>query len=270
MSTSLKWFVFQKDLNLPIYIRCNINEFHSNLVAFLSSMKFTELSEKEVFKAEMRMKHDKNVRVLEIRPSSSIVAQQIKFAIESDVYGAESIVPRDGHRVYRYKEIAIILYSFGLSEWVLGCFKDFGTGPDNMAYKCVINRYLSWALAPMGIVGFWGKVTDEGIFVLKQRDSQGESVFLDIQANRAVSSKGIEVLHIGSKVFRRDETPVKGQIIRMQKEQFMSFLMQYTNYLDYSGPSVPIRQAIREITQKLEGGVVYFEDNPKIRTDLPF
>ena len=268
MSTLSKWFVFQKDLNLPIYIRCSLDEFHPNLVAFLSSMKFTELSEKEVHETKTQMKSNTNARILEIKLSNAAVAQQIRFAIESDMYGVESIVPRDGHRVYRYKEVAIILYSFGLGEWVLGCFKNFGTGEDKTAYKCVLNRYLSWALAPMGIVGFWGKVTDAGIVVLKQRESQGEALFLDIQGHRSISSNGIEALHAGSKILRRDDTLGKGQVVRMQREQLTSFLLQYTSYLDYSGPSVSIKQALQEIGQGLEG-VIYSEEVSKTQTDLP-
>ena len=205
---------------------------------------------------------------MEIRLGSSTVAQQINFATESDIYGEESIIPKEGHRVYRYKEVAVMLYSFGLTEWVLGCFEDFGTGDKKAAYTCIINRYLSWALAPMGIVGFWGELNGNDIVILKRRESEGNAIFIDIRENKIISLKGIHALSRGSKIVRFDDTLGKGEVIRMQKEQLASFLTQYTSYLDYLGPSVPIRQAVSAIIQRLDG-IISPQNGVATQTDLP-
>ena len=215
-------------------------------------MSFTELSNKERDKAQERAKHDTEAFVLEIKLSNSVVAGRIRSAVESDAYGPESIVPRDGYRVYRYKGVALLLYSFGPREWVAGCFKDFGTGEDESVYRCILNRYLSWALAPVGVVGLWGKFTQGGIEVMQQRESKGEAIFVDVRNNRAITPEGVEDLSGAHKILRRDET-LGQKSIRMSREELSSFLIQYTSYMDYMGPSAPLRQAILAISRSMEG-----------------
>lgn len=267
MNDKQKWYVFQKDLGLPIYVRCDVGEFHPSLVAFLSSMRFTELSGREAEEAAERVGAEREARVLDLRPCGAAVAQQIRSAAESDAHGPESIVPGDGYRVYRHKDVAILLYSFGSKEWVAGAFRDFGTGEAGPAYKAVANRFLGWSLAPLGVVGFWGRWSDEGVVVTRQRDSGGEAVFIDVRRDRAIVPSGApEAIRPDSRVVRLDPTAGPGRR-RMGAEQLAGFLAQHTCYLDYSGPSVPVRQAIRAIAQRLEG-VVRAPAAPGSRPDL--
>ena len=261
MDTEQKYFVFQKGLDLPIYIRYREDEFHPNLGLFLNSLRFTELSDEDIEKAFRTKKVDS--RILDIKLSNAPTAQQIKFATESDTYGSESIIIKNRHKVYRYKEVALILYSFGLGEWVLGCFKDFGVNKQQTAAcKCIIYRYLSWALAPMGIVGFWGHVSDEKAFILRQRESIGNVFFIDLLRNRILDSSGFHPLREGLTIFRQDHTLGLGKTIRMGREQLISFLTQYTSYLDYSGPSLPLKHSIQKMAQRFTGVICPRKDLP--------
>ena len=261
-----KWFVFLKELGLPVYIRCNVDEFLPEFVPFLASLHFTELPKEEVGGARRLIELGGGAKVLEMRPANAVVTKQINSTVPNDVYGSESIVPRDGYKVYRYKKTAIVLYSFGTGEWAAGCFRDFGSGENRTAYRCVINRYLSWALAPMGIVGFWGRKSQAGIEVLKQGESLAEVVFVDIQNGRLVASDGIETIRSDCRIVRYDAA-TGGSQMKMDKIQLTSFLIQYTSYFDYAGPSVPVRQAVREIAWRLEGVVCaksVSETNPRL------
>ena len=252
-----KWFVFSKDLGFPVYIRCNSDEFLPGFISTLNSMQFTELPEEGVDEAKRRVGQDENARVLEIRLANSAIAQQIRSTVPNDAYGLESIVPRDGYRVYRYKGSAIVLYSFGVSEWVAGCFADIGSDENKTACRCILNRYLSWALAPMGVVGFWGRKNRDGIEVLRQRESLAEAIFIDIRNGRLVTSGGVEAIRSDCRIVRYDTMASTSQV-RMDKIQLVSFLVQYTSYLDYAGLSIPLRQAVQEIAQRIEG-IVYAE-----------
>lgn len=250
MDQKKTYFVFRKELGLPIYIKCFLGNFRENFVEFLNSMGF----EKITGEPSPENLEGGGAHILEMKRANSVVASRIRSSLESDTYGPESIVPRDGHRVYRYKGVALLLYSAGPREWVAGCFEDFGTGPDGLAYRSIIGRYLSWALAPRGIVGFWGKFSSPGLEVMRQGESRGEIVFVDIRENRVVTGEGVKPLGPEHRILRRDKSVGKEKI-RMSREELASFLIAYTSYMDYPGPIMPLRQAVLAISSRMEGVV---------------
>jgi hypothetical protein len=259
-------YQYQKEINLPIFISVDLTTFESSFGEFLSKMKFTKLTDKEEIDAQGQLKKNNHARILHMSEASLLVAKQIQSTMESDRYGSESIIPKEGYRVYRYKDLGLMVYSFGAKEWQLGCYKDFGSTEQKMSSRMMINRFLSWALVPHGIVGLWGVSIDDGMVAQRPGDSKGEAVFVDIVGSRLITQDGIKKLRSHFKVLRLDPT-LKGRNIKMSSEELLSFLSAHCTYLDSSGLSVPVRQMIQSMS-KMSEGLVHPAESFRPRTDL--
>lgn len=264
--SKLTYFQYQKDLNLPVYISADLAVFDTNFGEFLSSMKFHKLGTKEEAAALIELKKNNHARILHITEASPLVAKQIQGTMESDRYGTESIIPKDGYRVYRHKDLSLMVYSFGVKEWQLGCYKDFGTNNFKIASRMIINRFLSWALVPHGIVGIWGVTVDGGMVAQRAGDSKGEAVFIDVKGLNIISFDGVKKIKPHFKIMRLDPT-LKGRNIRMTSEELLSFLSAHCSYLDSSGLSVPVRQMIQALS-KMSEGLIHPQESFRPRTDL--
>lgn len=106
---TFKYFQYQKGHKLPVFIRFEAATFGCELSTVLGSMRFSETTEAEYNDA---VKQNTQSRLLDIQEASPGVARQIAYVASSDRYGAESIIPKDGYRVYRYKGVALIVYAF--------------------------------------------------------------------------------------------------------------------------------------------------------------
>lgn len=259
-------FQYQKELNLPIYLSADLTVFDSSFGEFLAKQKFVKLSDKEETEALSQIKKNNTARILHISEASPLVAKQIQSMMESDRYGAESIIPKDGYRVYRYKDLGLMVYSFGAKEWQLGCYKDFGSSAFTVPSRMMINRFLSWALVPHGIVGLWGVTVDDGMVAQRAADSKGEAVFIDVVGLRMISLDGVKKLRPHFKILRLDPT-LKGRNIKMSNEELLSFLSSHCSYLDSSGLSVPVRQMVQALSKMTEG-LVHPQESFRPRTDL--
>lgn len=270
ITTKKTYYQFQKDLNLPLFIAVDQGAFDSTLGDFLVSMKFVKLVDKEESAAIETIKNNHKSRCLSITEASPVVARQIDSTMESDRYGLESITPKPGYQVYRYKNEGIMVYSFGAKVWELGAFNDFGSlkaSPEKkLASRIIINRFLSWSLASYGIVGFWGVTVDGGVVLQRAKDSKGEAVFIDVVGLRVLSLDGVKKMGPKFKVLRLDST-LKGRNIKMSSEELLSFLSAHCSYFDYKGLSVPVRQMIQTMA-KFSEGLVHPEESFRPRTDL--
>ena len=260
------YFQYQKDLNLPVYLTADLGLFESSFGEFMERMKFHKLIDKDEVVAIDVIKKNKNARVLHISEASPIVAKQIQRSMESDRFGAESVIPKEGYRVYRHKDVGLMVYSFGVKEWQLGCYKDFGSTKFSYSSKMVINRYLSWALVPSGLIGLWGVTVDDGIVAQKSMDSAGEAVFVDVIGQRMISCDGVKKLRPHFKILRLDPS-LRGRNIRMTSEELLSFLSSHCSYLDSAGLSIPVRQMIQALSKMTEG-LIHPQESFRPRTDL--
>lgn len=260
------YFQFQKELNIPIYVAADLSGFDPSLAEFLAKLKFSKLADKEEVAALEQIKKDNKARVLHLSEATPIVAKQIQNTMESDRYGAESVIPKEGYRVYRYKEMGLLVYSFAAKEWQLGCYKDFGSTGHAVASRMIINRFLSWALVAHGVIGLWGVIVDDGMVAQRAVDSKGEAVFIDVIGLRMISLDGVKKLRPHFKILRLDST-LKGRNIKMSNEELLSFLSAHCSYLDSSGLSVPVRQMVHTLSKMTEG-LIHPEESFRPRTDL--
>lgn len=260
------YFQYQKELNLPIYVTADISQFEPSFVDFLIKLKFMKLTDKEENEAESQIKKNPLARILHISEASPLVAKQIQSTMESDRYGAESIIPKNGYRVYRYKDLGLMVYSFNAREWQLGCYKDFGAAGAVVQARMMINRFLTWAFVPHGILGLWGVTVDDGMVAQRPGDSRGEAVFIDVVGQRMISFDGVKKLRPHFKILRLDPT-LKGRNVKMSNEELLTFLSAHCSYLDPAGLSVPVRQMVQSLSKMTEG-LYHPQESFRPRTDL--
>ncbi len=260
------YFQYQKDINLPIFLSADLSQFDSTLVDFLSKMKFTKLADKDEAAALEIIKNDNYARVLHLSEASFAVDKQIKSSLESDYYGAESIIPQSGYRVYRYKSVGLMVYSFGAKEWQLGCYRDFGSEANTYSAKIMINRFLTWGLVASGILGLWGVGVEDSVVAQKMVDSNGEAIFVDIKNQRIISQDGVRKIPFNLKILKLDSS-LRGRNVRMSSEELIGFLSIHCSYLDSAGLSVPVRQMIQSLS-KMSQGMLHPQESFRPRTDL--
>ncbi len=264
--SKLTYFQYQKDLNIPLYLSIDLSTFESSFGEFIVDLKFYKLNEKEEATALIELEKNNKARILHFTEASLLVANQINGIRESDYYSAESISPKDGHRIYRYKGVGLMVYSFTAKEWKIGCYKDFGSAHCLLSSRIIINRFLSWALVPHGIVGFWGVQVGDSMVAQKVIDSKGEAVFIDIKGQQMITVEGVKKLRSEFKILRLDPI-LKGKNIRMSSEELLCFLSAHCTYLDSSGLSVPVRQMIQTLS-KMTVGLLHPEESFRPRIDL--
>lgn len=261
------YFQFNKELGLPIYVALDLTHFDPAISDFLTKMRFIKLtSDAEEAGALKKVNNNKDARILNITEATTVVSKQIQATAESDKYGYESIIPKEGYRVYRYKNVGLMIYSFGAKEWQLGCYKDFGSRAHLMASMTIINRFLSWALSPMGILGIWGVVVDDGMVAQRPSESKGEAVFIDIINQKVMSLDGVKRMAPRFKVLRLDPT-IRGRNIKMTSEEYLSFITAHCSFFDYTGLSVPVRQMVQSFAKQTEG-LIHPQESFRPRTDL--
>ncbi len=260
------FFQYMPEANLPVYLRINVNQFNGDFLTLLNQMQFKEVVKSDNHKVIKALESTPHARVLNIKEATPAVAKQIGEAHDSDTYGLESVSKGRGYRIYRFKGEAMMIYSDRATEWEMGCFFDFGSIDQSQKYTMILNRYLTFALAPLGVIGFWGVPVDEGIVVMNARASKGEAVFVDIRERRVLAADGLEKIKGRFKVLRLDPI-LKNKNVRMTGPELLSFLSVNTSYLDIEGLNRSIRQMIQTISVMLEG-VIYPAESFKPRTDL--
>ena len=258
------YFQYHTEEDYPVYLTLEVDErdtedgdFADSCLRLIEQMNFRELSGNEIDLAKRELTKNSFARMLKIVPASYKVVRQIESAAHSDRFGKESILPKEGYKVYRYKDYALMVYSYAAEVWECGVTENFASGASSeeegiFAARTVINRFLSWALAPMGIIGFWGVPVKEGLVVLKPNESQGEVVFLDLNKRKILSMDGAKSIPTRFKVLRLDNK-LKNRNIKMNSEELMSFLSVHTCFLDPEGHSRPVRQLLQAVSRRAEG-----------------
>lgn len=264
--TNYTYFQYFKGLNLPIYVRLNMSNLNSSLLDLLKELKFEELSSSESETAVSGLNTEKFSKVLTIKEATPGVMRQIGSYSESDRFGNESIHPKDSYNVYRYRGLALMVYGHSFKEWEMGCSDSFGTESFELATKIVMTRFLSWSLAPLGIIGLWGVPVEEGMVVQKPLEANGEVVFIDVFKRWLYTNDGQKKMKSSFKILKLDSS-LKDRSIKMGPEQFLSFLSAHCSYFSYGAMTVPTRQMIQSLCRTCEG-LVYPTESFQPRTNL--
>ena len=264
--SEFSYFRYHSGAQLPVFIKVDLSLHEAALPALLESMKFEELAADQVKNVGDELAGNINGRIMTIVPAGVSASRQIDAAVHSDRYGKESVIAKSGYKVYRYKTQALIVYSYGAKEWECGVLPSFSQVQYQEQTRSVIGRYLSWALAPLGLISFWGVPVEEGLVVLKQKDSGGEMVFLDVRQKRILSVDGVKPFPAKMTVLRLDEK-LHDRNIKMSKEELLSFLSLNSGFLDPGGLSIATRQLIHSLVLMCEG-IVHPKESFQSRSEL--
>lgn len=257
---------FQKDINLPIYIKIEVDNFDSHTIDFLNTQGFSKIEESEGISIEKKISTILNGRMLTIKGASVGVSRQIESTVYTDKFGQESITAKPGYKVYRYKSAGLLIYSYGASEWQLAVYDDFGSEKCLLSSVMIITRFLGWALAPCGILGIWGSPVEEGLVVMNPSKSLGESVLIDIRERKLITREGVQNIKGIYKILRLDSTLSKRNIA-MKSEELISFLCQHITFFDHNGPTLAVRQLVHTISKSADG-IIHPEESFRPRADL--
>lgn len=244
------YYQFFKDQAVPVYIRLRIAEFDPEISGFLQIMNFTELDSKEGEQAEQNIASSQHAKVLTIDEATPMVASQIRSNFQDDKYGKESIVQKPGYNVYRYKNMAMIVLSLASNEWLMGTFPEFGQNQKEYECRVIINRYLSWALAPMGIAGFWGKKLKEGILLGRMHEMNGNAIFVDYRNHKLFTAREVTSLR-RSESFIKIDPLHKSVPAKMRFEDAQAFLAIHSAYFGANGMPLVNRQVIATLAKNL-------------------
>lgn len=251
------YFQYVSDLNYPIFISFSESSFErEELGLFLESMNFSPVEEEKVSTVRS---DDPHFRHLKIRKAEGRIARQISIISDSDKYGSERIDNGTGYQIYRFKNCAMMVFSFRSKDWEVGVLNGFGSDITDAPSKIVINRFLSWSLGQVGVCGVWGVAVDEGMVVCRPSTSDGECVFFDLENDVFITNDGVNTLSGGFKFIRLDST-LYNTSKYMSREALLSFLPIHTTYFSKDGLTLPIRQIISTLAMTYSG-VIYPADN---------
>jgi hypothetical protein len=250
------YFQYNPGNTFPIFVRSPQDEDLEQIREFLKAHKFEEVSASTYHKT---LKAKKPYRMLDFSKASTSLAQSIKSVrSELDVFGAEQITPNQNYFVYRYKNVAMMVYSLKTRVWDLGYICDFTNEASLTSLSTVLKRYLGWSLAEFGVVGFWATPIEEGVLVQNQKKTNHEVVYFDTRKNLIYTNDGAKKISTPFSFIRLGEVP-NGETLGMSSDELYSYLMTKTTYFSYSGIPKTLQTIIFTLAGAIEG-VTYSKD----------
>lgn len=251
------YFQFLEKLNYPILVKlprhmeANVAtgvSADSPFVQLLKSTGFSKIEDKQA----KGLLDEANCRVLDIYEATPKLTAQIGQTSINDKYGNESSVAQTGFSVYRHRGACILVYSHQSENWEMAISHSLKKVQDLRVAEIVMNRFLALALAPLGVISFWGTLMDDKAIVMNQEDSRAKTFFIDIVKAQVFNFEEIRPLDPSMKIGRFNNALSQDQLA-MKEEELYSFLSVHCTYFGSSGHTVPVRQVIREIIRLYEG-----------------
>lgn len=251
------YYQFRKDLGYPVFLRFEDQSFETKLVELITQMGFEKIKDEELKDITFN-KHQ--TKVLKVLPANFRVSKQIDQSNSMDMYGPENLTLLGSYDVYRYKGLGMMIFGGGNYFWELG-LKNVDS--QMLQVRVVLTRFLSWALTPLGVIGFWGVPVDEGVVVMKPKEANFESFFIDVNKTKLICVDGVKDVNPGFQLLRLDPT-LRDMTKRMRKEELISFLSTNTSYFSYQGLDFTLKQTIYDFAMMVDG-YVYPVENFKPR-----
>jgi hypothetical protein len=261
---NVSYYQFQKELDYPVFVKFENPEFEINFSELLQSLGFHKVDNNELGTISIDKSSTKVLLIKEAGPRIAKQINQSHVGLES--YGPESISPYGNYDVYRYRNVGLMVIGHGNYYWEMGV----RNCTDHMEeVKVMLTRYISFALASQGVVGFWGVPVQEGLVIMKPKEANFESVFIDVDKGVFITTDGVKPIGADVQLLRLDHT-IKGESRRMKKEELVSFLCHNTTYFSYHGLEYKLKHSIFEIVDFAEGHIYPFENfQPRSNLQLP-
>ena len=184
-ATSAKtiFFQWQKDHGYPVFLRMGSEMMEGRLQKLIGDLGFIEIPEADHKKIPANRP---GTKILTLSRASTRVTQRVMLPDSLDRFGHESLTYQGETQIYVYRRLGMMVFSTASSMWELGLASQLETTEDLMGLRVVLNRFLAWALAPMGVIGFWGVATTEGLVAMKQNQSFGVRRWRQRQVDRRI------------------------------------------------------------------------------------
>ena len=255
--TKFNYFQYRKAHGYPVFVRFKQQEKAPKFVHLLNELGFSEMTEIESRKIPLQKA---NTKILTIQEASPRLQLQINGSDLLDQYGLESISLQGTMPVYTYRKVGMMGVPQKHTLWELALLPD-NTQTDHMVgLRIMLVRYVSQALAEQGVISYWGTIKDDTVLVMKQLNSFGEAVFIDME-KRCIFSNGGEIrLSSNLKIIRKDKE-VRSSAV-MSREELISFLSVSTCLLSFNGITPSMRKAIYELSLKATATYSSIESQP--------
>ena len=249
-ATSAKpvFFQWQKSHGYPVFLRMERELLEGRLQKLITDLGFQEIPEGDHKKIPANRP---GTKILTLSRASTRVAQQVMLPDSMDRFGHE-VLSYQGHtQIYLYRRLGMMVFSSTSTMWELGLVSQLETTEDLMGLRVMLNRFLGWALAPMGLIGFWGVATTEGLVAMKQSQSFGEVVMVDVDKRVMFSSSGATPLQAGFTILRADKVGPTGR--RLTPEELVSFLSTSKVYLTHGSLPFTLKKAALTLGSAVRG-----------------
>lgn len=241
----IKWvyFQFRKQYGYPIFIRFKQEDLNAKFQHLLTESGFSELSDGESKKIALNRPM---LKILTVQGASPRVQLQIQGSDLIDRYGAESISIQSNTPIYTYRRVGVMAMPNGKSLWDLAIKPDISQTDQMVGMRIVLVRFLAQALAEQGGLCYWGTVKDDTVVMMKQAQSFGEAIVIDLN-KRMIFFNGGEIRFDGNlKILRKDkDVKTSGN---MNREEIISFLSVSTCLLSFSGITQAMKRNIYELS----------------------
>ncbi len=250
------YYRFRKELDYHIYLRFEDFDFESEVVDTLELLGFEKVERDDLKKITF---YKNNTRVLKVTRAATRIHRKMDGQGLLKINEDECFQAMGLYDVYMYKNVAMMVLGDQNPLWELG----IKTTEDSYALRIVFTRFLSMALACQGVIGFWGVPVDQGFVMMNEKESNSESIFIDVERSRFMTFEGVQSLPVDMQILRLSPT-LKDEALKMTKEAFYGFLTFKTTLPHRRNKPKEFLQALFELTQ-VAVGVDYPEDNFKPR-----
>jgi len=242
---NIKWlyFQFRKTHNYPVYLRFRQEELNPKYLHLLNELGFSELTDIETKKISLAKSH---TRMLTVQGASARMQLQINGSDLLDKFGLESLTIQGSTPVYTYRTVGIMVSPQQKPLWDLALHHTISQTEQMIGLRIVLVRFLSLALADLGVLCYWGTVKDETVIVMKQNQSFGEAVIIDLNKRTIFSNGGEMRLGAHLKILRKDKDS-KSHVV-MSREELISFLSVSTCLMSFNGISTSMKRAVMSLS----------------------
>lgn len=247
---TIKWnyFQYRKNHNYPAYVRILQDDLNSKYSHLLNELGFSPVLDAETKKIPL---HKTQTKILTIQSASSRLQQVINGSDLMDKYGLESIAIQGGMPTYTYRKVGMIGFPMGRSLWDLAINPEINHTDQMIGLRVMLVRFIALALSDQGLLCYWGTVKNDSVVIMKQNQSFGEAVIIDVN-KRVIFWNGGEVKLTSSlKIIRKDKD--QNSASHMSREDLIGFLSVSSCLLSFSGISPMMKKAIYELSFSSSG-----------------
>lgn len=253
-ATKWTYFQYRKQFDYPVYIRFKQDDLNSKFHHILKELGFADLNEVETKKIPL---HKSNTRLLTVQEASSRLQLQINGPNLLDKYGLESLSLQLGMPVYTYRKVGVMGMPLTKTLWDLAINPELTQTDQLVGLRVILIRFISQALAEQGILCYWGTVKDDTVVVMKQADSFGEAILIDIHKSMIFSNGGEMKLGNKLKILRKDKEIHQSR--QMSREDVIGFMSVSTCLLSFSGITHAMKKAIYDLSSTVSGSYAVSE-----------